>query len=294
MALQTEVLAPSLLERVLEKLGLASYPEPTLDGLSEIYAAWCRRVPFDNVQKIIHLHVGAAGPLPGDAAADFFESWLAHGTGGTCWAGNGGLHTLLGSLGFAVARGIGTMLSSPNVPPNHGTVVVDLEGARYLVDASILHNEPLRLDERETTAIEHPAWGVRCRIEDGRWHIRWRPLHTTSGIDCRIEDLHATGETFRESHEGTRGWSPFNYEVTARLLTNDAIIGAAFGERASLDGEGGETRGPLATENRNRFLVEEIGMSGEIINQLPPDTRTPPAPWARTAEDTWLGKRATR
>jgi len=292
MALQTRALAPDLTERVLDKLGLSSYPEPTLADLTRIYAAWCRQIPFDNVQKIIHLHTGASGPLPGDAAADFFEAWLSDGTGGTCWAGNGGLHALLGSLGFAVTRGLGTMLSSPNVPPNHGTVVVDLDGALYLVDASILHSEPLRLDGREPMAIEHPAWGVQCRMQDDRWHIRWRPLHTPAGIDCRIEHLQATGETFRESHEGTRGWSPFNYEVAARLLTNDAIIGASFGERVVLDA-GGESREPLATEDRNRFLVEKLGMSEEIISQLPPDTRTPPAPWARTAEDTWLGKRAT-
>ena len=48
---------------------------------------------------------------------------------------------------------------------------------------------------------------------DGRWHVRWRPLHTPIGIDCRIEYLDASAATFSEMHEGTRGWSPFNYEV---------------------------------------------------------------------------------
>src|SRR2546421_224580 len=82
---------------------------------------------------------------------------------------------------------------------------------RCRVDASILSSQPLLLDD-VPTRIAHPAWGVDCRMQDGRWHIRWRPLHTPSGIDCRIEHLAATRDVFRTSHEGTREWSPFNYE----------------------------------------------------------------------------------
>src|SRR5437016_1857535 len=82
--------------------------------------------------------------------------------------------------------------SSPPVPPNHGTVVVELDRQRFLVDASILHGEPLPLSEVEPTRISHPAWGVDSRKQDGKWHIRWRPLHTPSGIDCRIERLGAS------------------------------------------------------------------------------------------------------
>ena len=40
-------------------------PAPTLDGLQTLYAAWCRKVPFDNVRKLIHFHSHASGPLPG-------------------------------------------------------------------------------------------------------------------------------------------------------------------------------------------------------------------------------------
>jgi hypothetical protein len=37
-----------LLEQVLSRLGLSERPEPTLDGLQTLYAAWCRKVPFDS------------------------------------------------------------------------------------------------------------------------------------------------------------------------------------------------------------------------------------------------------
>ena len=70
----TEDLTPDLLERVLMRLGLSERPTPTLDGLQTLYAAWCRKVPFDNVRKLIHVHNHDPGPLPGDDATDFSHS----------------------------------------------------------------------------------------------------------------------------------------------------------------------------------------------------------------------------
>ena len=63
MSLPTEALSMGVLERVLSRLGLADRPAPTLDGLHTLYAAWCRKVPFDNVRKLIHLHSHAPGPV---------------------------------------------------------------------------------------------------------------------------------------------------------------------------------------------------------------------------------------
>jgi arylamine N-acetyltransferase len=153
MALPTEALSMDLLEQVLNRLALSDRPAPTLDGLQTLYAAWCRKVPFDNVRKLIHLHSHAPGPLPGDDPAEFLEAWLAYGTGGTCWAGNGALHAVLVSLGFEAIRGMGTMHAAPEAPPTHGTVVVTCGGSRYLVDASIMHGAPLPLHESEPTGV---------------------------------------------------------------------------------------------------------------------------------------------
>ena len=62
-------LATGLLERVLVRLGLSSRPDPDLEGLQTLYTAWCRKVPFDNVRKLIHVSNRDPGPLPGDDAA---------------------------------------------------------------------------------------------------------------------------------------------------------------------------------------------------------------------------------
>src|SRR4051812_26537593 len=115
MTLDEDRLAPQLLEDVLIKLGFSDGPAVSLLGLRALYGAWCKRVPFDNVQKLIRLGANDPGPLPGDSATDFFKMWLAHGTGGTCWAGNGALHCLLLSIGFVSTRALGTMLLAPDI-----------------------------------------------------------------------------------------------------------------------------------------------------------------------------------
>lgn len=276
---QSHDLASELIERVLSRLGLSALPEPSLDGLKVLYGAWCRKVPFDNVRKLIDPRRGDCAPLPGDTAPDFFEGWLRYGTGGTCWAGNGALQSLLHSLGFDAQRALATMLVAPGVPPNHGTVVVRCEqDRRYIVDASILHGEPLLLDETAASVIEHPAWGVSCAMREGHWIIRWRPLHLPDGIDCRIERLQVSAQSFHEAHEATRRWSPFNYALYARSSRGDSVFGTAFGQRVEVAGDGAVRRSALAPQRRAQLLIEEFGMHAALVGLLPGDRPLPPPP----------------
>lgn len=270
-------LQDALVDAVLGRLDFSGRPEPTLAGLRSIYSAWCGRVPFDNMRKLIHVRRGDLGPLPGDTAVDFFESWLRFGTGGTCWAGNGALCALLGSLGFNATRAVGTMLTAPHLPPNHGSVTVDWEGRRYLVDASILHGEPLLLDAAGASA-GNAAWGANCDRHLGHWVVRWRPLHKLDGLDCRIDEFDATAASFHQRHEKSRSWSPFNFELYLRLNRGTAVTGIAFGRRIDLDDNGHATQWPMDGHARVRFLIEEIGINEEIVHALPLDIPTPPPP----------------
>jgi N-hydroxyarylamine O-acetyltransferase len=280
---ESRYLHDALRDRVLARLGLARPPSTDLVGLREIYSAWCQHVPFDNLRKRIHVVSGSPEALPGDSCEDFFAAWLRHGVGGTCWAGNGALCALLGSSGFNVRRAIATMLSRPTLLPNHGTVLVAVEGRDYLVDASVLHGEPLPLDAQRETRIEHPAWGVRAIRRDGRWHVRWRPLHFPDGIDCRIEQLSASEEEFRCAHEATRAWSPFNFEIHFRRLRGESLVGFAMGRYVEIDGAGRVTDRPVSSDERNRMLVAQFGIAESIVAQLPADVPTPPPPGSRTA-----------
>lgn len=263
-------------DAVLEKLGVER-PDTDLDGLRSVYAAWCGAVAFDNVLKLIHLSDGRRWPLPGSTAESFFEAWLEDGTGGTCWSGNGALHDLLDALGFDVERVIATMLSSPRVTePNHGSVVATVDGERWLVDASILSGSPIRVPEPGETAENGPL--PRFEWLDGRPAVLWRTAGAPDGFHCRVERIGADAAEWDERHRRTAGWSPFNYELSARLLVGGASIGVAHGRRYRVDPDGSVSLDELDPEGRIAFLVEVLGVSERLAVLVPDDRPLPPRP----------------
>ena len=88
----------------------------------------------------------------------------------------------------------------------------------------------------------------------------------------------ASQDEFRERHEATRGWGPFNYALSARLNEGRRVIGASFGQRAETDPEGKVTVRPFSGDERVAFLVENLGISEEMAHRLPPDQEMPPPP----------------
>ncbi len=271
----SEALAPELLDRVLDRLGVER-PRPDRAGLEAVYGRWCERVPFDNLRKRLHLHRGETGALPGDDASDFFEAWLETGAGGTCWAGNNALFTLLATLGFPARRGVGAMLpfEIPNPEPSHGTVVVELDGETLLVDASMLHVAPLPLDPDRETRLDSAGWGVRARLHEGDFHVTWHP-GGGDPFDCRLLKLESDADEFRARHERSRTWSPFNQQLSFRRVCGDRVIGIGMGRRFVTE-PGGETRVEETDDTeRRRFLVEEGGIDERFVGSLPADEPLP-------------------
>jgi N-hydroxyarylamine O-acetyltransferase len=264
---------------VLDRLGVET-SRPDLVGLHAVYAAWCGAVPFDNVLKMIYLAEGRTGPLPGSTAESFFEAWLACGVGGTCWAGNGALHDLLEALGFEVERAIATMLPSPGIRgPNHGTVVVTVGDTRWIADASILSGAPIRIPA--AGEVETGARLPRFAWLDGNPAVLWRSLAAPAGFPCRIDRIGANVGEWDALHQRTRAWSPFNFELCARVTRGAASLGLASGRRFRFDVDGALSASPLGRAERVRFLVEEIGISEEVAGRVPEDRPVPPRPEGR-------------
>ena len=261
---------------VIEKLGV-DRPTPSLAGLRTVYAAWCELVPFDNVLKLVHLSEGRPGLLPGSTSESFFEAWLEHGTGGTCWAGNGALHDLLEALGFDVAPALATMLSAPGtVGPNHGTVIADVGDGRWIVDASILSGEPIRYPrpkESQTVGLLPASVWL-----NGRPTVLWRTLAAPEGFPCRIDRIPDDAEEWDALHQRTAVWSPFNFGLNARTLRGAASVGIASGMRFTIDRSGLLSTTRIDRDGRIRFLVDELGISEEIASRVPDDCPMAPRP----------------
>jgi N-hydroxyarylamine O-acetyltransferase len=259
----------ALLEDVLHRLGIAR-SATGLDDLRLIYAAWCEAVPFDNVQKMIHIAESRDGPLPGSTAEDFFGSWLTHRTGGTCWAGNGALHDLLAALGFEVERAVATMLpSATTVSPNHGSVLVALGGGRWITDASILSGEPLRVTAPDTSILDNDL--PRLEWRDGKPNVIWRSLSVPQGFPCRFERIGVGADEWDALHQRTAVGGPFNTALSARVLRSSMSIGFTAGQRFAFDANGTLTVEERDREGRDRFLAEELGISASLVARLPDD-----------------------
>jgi len=264
-------LSQELVVKILAKLGFSEPLPVDIAGLTRLYRAWCRRVPFDNIRKRLHLAANNPLPLPGHDDAEFYHGWLRFGVGGTCWAGNAALHALLESLGFSCQRGTATMLTDAQQPPNHGTVSVQCSGKQFLVDASMLHDTPLLLTPDYPTGVDHPAWGLSCTPRQNHWIIRWRPLHMPDGCDCRLEEFSVARETFRQFNEVTRTLSPFNTGLYVRLNARNSVIGISDGMAVTFTATGEVITKHLSFEDRCKLLVEEFGISAEIVRQMPAD-----------------------
>jgi len=114
--------------------------------------------------------------------------------------------------------------------------------------------------------------------------IHWRPLHLPAGLDCRIERLQVDAQTFHECYEASRAWSPFNYALYARRNSERHVIGTAFGQRVEFDAGGEVCSSMLVPTQRERFLIEQIGLHEALVEGLPSDLLTPPPPGSASAQ----------
>ena len=277
------MLPPGVVDAVLLGLGLEGGVRADRAGLARLYAAWCERVPFDNVLKRLHLAERWPGRLPGSSPADFFRDWMEYRTGGTCWAGGGALFALCRALGFEAERALATMMSSPDaVCPNHGTVIVRLDDARFAVDASILGGAPLRLpepgegDERHEGGDDATATMPRAALRDGRPVILWRTASAPDGFVCRIDRAGVSEDEWDALHQRTAAWSPFNVALSVRLQRHGRAVGYSGGRRFEIPAVGAPTYQDGA--DPRAFLVDELGMDPLVVDRLPPDAPLPPRP----------------
>ena len=209
-----EELDAPLLNRVRTALGLEDTLPNTLDGLAKVYGAWCRRVPFDNIRKMTALHGGVDERLGGLDTADFFENWLEHGTGGTCWPSSNALCVLLRSLGFDARRVAGSMFDLGVI--NHGTVKVRIDGRDWLADTSMMTNFPPPVSGELYIGGKY---GVGAEVEpvDGS-HVIWAdfvPLPVY--VPCRLHIDSVDADFYYERYEiFSREQSPFNSRLYFR------------------------------------------------------------------------------
>lgn len=268
-------LEPQLVERVLAKLGLRQRPALDLTGLNTLYAAFSERVPFDNVRKRIWFAGSRETPLPGGDPTDFFESWLRHGTGGTCWPINGGMYALARALGFDARRIVGSVVVE-GYPQgaNHGSVLVKVDGIDYVVDAWLASFKVLPLLPGKLSSTGEGIHDIRAVPRNGGFEIlsytgwnREQPLPFRP--EPEYDPIHDS--FFLGRYDRTRSVGFFNDSLFICRHFRDSILTVGRSNKVLVDADGNLTKTALNESERRAVLVEEFGLSEEIVKSIPPD-----------------------
>ncbi len=274
-----------LVERVLVRLGLASDPALDLVGLNRLFAAYCGAISFDNVRKRIWNVGDRSKQMPGAHPEDFFQNWLRHGTGATCWPLNGALWALVGALGYMVRGHAGTMLTAELkrqglTYANHGSVIVALEGIDYLVDANIGSFAVLPLVAGAAASTGDGIHDIEAVPRGDSFDVvflagsnrnepltfRMRPEHDRVGPSFFRERYDASAEN---------DISPFNAALYVTRRFPSSIVTLGRMNKLVVDSEGVLTSTEVTEDERRQTLIEELRFSEEIVAAIPPDLDEP-------------------
>jgi arylamine N-acetyltransferase len=273
------MISAELLDRVKSKLGLPNRASLDLAGLNKIYAAYSGRVPNDNIQKRIWLAGDKSGPVTGGEPVQFFENWLEHGTGGTCFPANGALCALLRALGFDAWRILGSvMMEGIEHDGNHGTVLVRIDETNYLVDAQLAAFSALPLivgQSASTGGGIHDIHAVpRGEDFDVKWYPgsnRQTPMVTRLDLKRGPVDHDVFLVQYALSALRDRRRSPFNDALFIGRHFSDRILNVGRRTRTEISADNVAKKREITLAERAQILVDEFGISAEIVNAIPPD-----------------------
>jgi N-hydroxyarylamine O-acetyltransferase len=257
-----KALTSTRVDEVVELLGFDARPDADLDGLHDVYRAWCRRIPFDNLRKLVALHFEMP-EIPGIDPADFFAAWQFTGAGATCWGGNNAIHALLIGLGFD-ARLHAASMSDAEV--NHGTTIVEIDGDRFMVDTAILTDAPVPLIPETPASVDHEGYVTRAVPDPAGWLIDCQTREPDVRFPCRIHDEmdHAASVA---ANEKSRTWSPFNDGIMAKINDASGTWWLKDGELTRID-RSGTTSSKLSDAEIDEFLVETTGHLPQLVAEV--------------------------
>lgn len=217
---------PSFLSRYLARIGLASRPAPTLEGLALLQAAHQAAIPFESFDALTGAGV--------DIAPEAIEAKLVdRGRGGYCFEQNALFLRVLSELGFDAEGLIGRVRwmlpdDAPATPRTHMTIRVRLGGRPWLVDVGFgatVPPQPLAMDQpgaaqptrHETYRLTPRGGGHRVEAAVAG---EWRVLYDLEDAPAPAID-YEVGNWYTSQHPA----SHFRHQLIAARTTDEARYG---------------------------------------------------------------------
>jgi arylamine N-acetyltransferase len=268
-------LAPALVERVLTKLRLRERPHLDLAGLNTLYVAFSANVPFDNIQKRIWFAGPQTTQLPGGDPNEFFIDWLQHGTGGTCWPLNEAMFALAHALGFEARRIVGSVIVE-GYPrgANHGSVLVKLDGTNFLIDAWMAAFKVLPLISGKPSSTGTGIHGISAvPIETGFEIISYPGFDREHPLPFRPEPEHDPIDHafFLARYDRTKTVGFFNDAIFISRHFPESILTMGRKSKFHLAADGTLAKTEPTEAQRRTSLIQEFGLSEEIVEKIPPN-----------------------
>jgi arylamine N-acetyltransferase len=169
---------PTWTSRYLALIGVEQ-EAPGLDGLRRLVRAHVQKVPFENSASLLRRHAAGEGPVPQLDTETLLGSWEAGRAGGVCFEHTEMFGRLLVELRYSVTPIAGEI----SFPGSHQALLVELGGARWLVDVGngAPFFEPFPLDRpfeierfglgyRFDVDPDDPGVWIQERALEGGWH----------------------------------------------------------------------------------------------------------------------------
>jgi N-hydroxyarylamine O-acetyltransferase len=249
-----------VIDALLQRIGLAAMPEPTVDGLRALHRAYLAAVPYEDIA----VQLGETAPL--DEAA-LIARLCADGRGGYCFELNTVLAALLRACGFVVTHHQAVV--GGEGPTNHMALLVHVDGERWLADAGLGEGfvEPLPFREGSTTL--GPFTYTVTREEAGTW---WVGMHEwTSFRGFRMTEDESALADFDPHHErlATDPESSFVKTFVVQSPQPDRIV-TVRSRTLSAVGPDVDAKRVLEREEFAGALREEFGVvvGGERLERL--------------------------
>jgi N-hydroxyarylamine O-acetyltransferase len=262
-------LSSDQVEAMLARLGLDGPPAASEEGVGDLYRAWCRTVPFDNVLRRVQIGREQGERLPGWTPNEFVGAHLAHGAGGFCVPASAALAALLRALGFS-AR---IMLAAIEVMPDHATVAVTLDEGVFLLDTVILGEVPIPLPIRGRRRVGGGLHGVTVQRENRRWRIDYAAAMTRAPATCTVSPREADVAACEALYRATQAspvFKGFNQGLYVRRNSRTGISIVYRDRYVFVDHRGSHER-QVDPAERARILVERFDLSEEIVARIPED-----------------------
>jgi hypothetical protein len=246
---------------IFKYLGFESTPNGTLNDISKLFKSWCNKIGFDTFYKALY---------PEDISCldpnIFFKHALDDKISNTCYPGAIAFASLLDHIPNVTYKQVvgkwDTAEGASDVDPFHPSIIVNVEGAPYLIDLGIQTGELLNLSSvpTRTTSTHIPMWSdVQGVIEYKILNERLTYRFTWEGWNEESDNLYSKYIKNTEPLTARRLIGDISY-LAIKKSDSTAII------KLPLYGKPEINR--VSDEEFKEFIINTLGYSEKIANQV--------------------------